>query len=174
MSKTTTDTPRVWMACLSCYNGGTMHGNWFGGDDTLEAEMAKLFEIKDGLAKCGGEEFVAHDFEGFGDYDLGEVSATQAAKVGAWIEEHGEVGLLALANFHGNFDDAEAAIGEYCGAFDSLAAYAEDFYEQTGDLKSMGDLVRFVDWEAVGREWEMGGDIWTIEKDGEVHIFGNV
>ena len=36
MGNTITDTPRAWVGCLACYNGGDLVGDWVDGEDAAE------------------------------------------------------------------------------------------------------------------------------------------
>lgn len=62
---TATDSPRIYVACLSSYNAGRLYGRWIelagmDGDD-IRAEIDAM--LKDSPMP-GAEEYAVHDFEG--------------------------------------------------------------------------------------------------------------
>ena len=95
------------------------------------------------------------------------------ARMGAFIAEHGALGAGLLEQFVGDIDQAESALQDcYHGQFASLADYME---ELTAESVTIPEALRYyVDWEAMARDAEMGGEFFTIEtaRD-EVHIFSN-
>jgi Antirestriction protein len=55
-----------------------------------------------------------------------------------------------------------------------LGDYASEFFEETGGLESVPESVRnYIDWEAMGRDWDLGGDISTFEHDRTIYIICN-
>jgi len=88
-SEHSTVVPRIYVACLACYNRGRLHGDWFdvGTDpDELHHEVMGYFatgcetcgeyeaecpECRAFAAPfpCGGEELAIHDHEGLGKVD---------------------------------------------------------------------------------------------------------
>lgn len=60
--------------------------------------------------------------------------------------------------------------GAYCGEYDSVTAYAESWVDDTGMLADVPEnIARYFDYEAFGRDMELGGDI--TEHNG--YIFNN-
>ena len=64
----------------------------------------------------------------------------------------------------------------YRGEYASLADCAEDFLNETGGLEGVADWLKaHIDYEGIGKDWEIGGDIFTIELGyRKVHVFSNV
>jgi len=63
-------------------------------------------------------------------------------------------------------------IQNYCGCYASLADYAEELTEETTQIPE--HLALYIDYEKMGRDMELGGDVFTIETGyQEVHIFWN-
>lgn len=77
-----------------------------------------------------------------------------------------------LLNYFPDIDEARKAAEEnYCGCYKSLADYAEELIDQTQIPES---LAYHIDYEKIGRDMELGGDVLTIETGyEEVHIFWN-
>ena len=87
-----------------------------------------------------------------------------------FIEKHGAVGE-ALLDYYSNLEDARIAMEEnYSGCYDSVADYARDLTEDAGDIPS--HLAGYIDYESMGRDLELGGEIIAIETGfAKVHIF---
>ena len=165
------DAPRVYLACLASYNAGTLHGRWADATDAegLRAEVAAM--LAESPAE-GAEEFAIHDHEGFGSWGPDEYeSLDDVAAKAAFIVERGAVGAEVLTHFSGRLDEAEAAFEEYAGEWPDLGHFAEDLTEQSG--VAIPDSVRlYVDYDAMGRDLELGGDLFTVRTDFQsVHVF---
>jgi antirestriction protein len=169
-------TPRIYVACLSSYNAGELHGVWV---DAVDADAIQT-AVDAMLAKSKHEpheEWAIHDFEGFKGatltefHDFGDV-----AEIGACIKEHGEV-FAQLLEHHGmDVDRAlEVMKEDYHGAWDSLEEYAESYMDDTGMLQGLPENLRcYFDYEKFARDMELGGDVFTVEtSDGKTHVFSN-
>src|SRR5690606_21286103 len=89
----------------------------------------------------------------------------------AFIDEHGELAGKLVAHFCGDLNEARAAFEDYAGEYKSLEDFAYEFTEQTG-VKIPDSLANYIDYAAMGRDLEYGGDVFTIETGfEEVHIF---
>ncbi len=166
--------PRIYVADLAAYNAGHLHGVWINAGDDLDdikdqiGEMLKKSPVKD------AEEYAIHDYEGFGGYEISEYEGIETAhKIAYFIEDHPELGGELLAHFCGDIEEANKAIEEhYCGEYSSLADYAQNLTGDTTDIPK--HLEFYIDYECMGRDMEMSGDIFTIETSfDKVHIFWN-
>jgi antirestriction protein len=83
------------------------------------------------------------------------------------------LGAGLLEQFVGDIDQAESALQDcYHGQHTSLADYME---ELTTESVTIPEALRYyIDWDAMARDAEMGGEFFTIEtaRD-EVHVFSN-
>ena len=174
MTNLSDSTPRIYVACLAAYNSGYLHGAWIDADqdaDEIRDEIAAM------LARSpikGAEEYAIHDYEGFEGVTIREYASIESvARMGAFIADHGALGAVLLEQFSGDMDQAESTLEDcYHGQFASLADYME---ELTTESVTIPEALRYyVDWEAMARDAEMGGEFFTIEtaRD-EVHIFSN-
>ena len=64
--------PRVWIASLSDYNDGRLHGVWLDANAEAEDLAVGIQEMLARSAMPGAEEWAIHDYEGFGPLRLGE------------------------------------------------------------------------------------------------------
>lgn len=163
--------PRIYVADLAAYNNGKLHGVWIDAalelDDIQEAVSKMLKASPEGFA----EEYAIHDYEGFGSYRVSEYEGLESVhEVACFIEEHEELGAELLAHFS-SIDEARTAIDEnYAGCYESVADFAEELTEDSVQIPD--SLARYIDYNAMAYDMEVGGDIFTIELGHrEVHIF---
>lgn len=164
---------RVYVADLAAYNNGCLHGVWI--DATLEVD--EMQEQVSQMLKATpldeeAEEYAIHDYEGFGAYKVSEYEGLESVhEVACFLEEHGEVGGDVLAHFGDNLEDARKALEEnYNGCYNSLADYAEELTTETSEVPE--HLAFYIDYEKMGRDMELSGDVFTVETGyQEVHVF---
>jgi antirestriction protein len=176
VSKTPKDGgPRIYVADLAAYNAGILHGAWIDAtqdEDDIRAEIQQMLAQS---PEPGAEEFAIHDYEGFGDLRLSEFEDIAAvSRVAQLLSEHGEVFAAVVSHFGGPryLDDAVRAMEEnYQGAYKSLEDWAYELGQDTG-TGCNEYYEQYVDWERVGRDAELGGDVFTVETDdGMTHVF---
>ena len=176
----TTTTPRIYVASLSAYNSGILHGEWIDldgdADDVRDAIAAMLEKCPTNATGHKAEEWAIHDYEGMPGYRVSETEDID--RLVEWAEladTHGDAVWAFAANNCGGPEDFEDA---YAGEWDDLADYAAELVEDCyGDaLKSLPDFLRYhIDWEGVGRDMELNGDITTADAPGgTVYVFRNV
>jgi len=166
---------RIYVACLAAYNNGYLHGEWIDAtrdmDDIQEQVQAML---KASPVEEEAEEYAIHDHEGFDGYPIGEYEGLERAhELACFIEEHGNIASELLNQFGGDIKDAtKAKEDNYCGCYSSVADYAQELTEQTGDIPK--HLEFYIDYIRMAYDMEVSGDIFTIETaHEEVHIFWN-
>lgn len=149
------------------------------------------------------EELWVMDLDDCAPFIDGECSPTHAQAVGEALAELDDdelellrvyvegIGAQSLAKVDGITDWADAAAearDKFVGRAESLAAWAENFAEETGllsmwtrqdnrtfrDVKltdddGMSAILRNIDWEDVGEEWTQG--MTVVNHDGELWIF---
>ena len=174
--------PRIYVASLADYNAGRLHGRWIDADQSAvavrEAISLMLAQSKEPIA----EDWAIHDYEGFFDLRLSEFEdIDRVAEAATLLTVHGAVFAGLLSHFGGvqNIDEARQYMTEgYHGAFRNLEEYAAEFIEDcySDALKQIPEWLRYhIDYEGVARDWELSGDIFTVECDGMVHVFsGNI
>jgi antirestriction protein len=175
MARKKKDTPRIYVASLSDYNAGRLHGRWIDAtdaDDIREEIQAMLAKSPDPYA----EEWAIHDYENFAGVSLGEYEDLDlVAEAAQLLEEHGELAGHVIGHFGGltELDEAKTALTEnYAGSADSLEDWAAELLDGTGELESLPEHLRgYFDYEAYARDIELSGDIFTVEVDGTVHVF---
>jgi len=167
--------PRIYAASLSDYNAGILHGRWIDANQSAEAIHAEIQAMLNESKESLAEEWAIHDYEGFGQWGLREFECIDAiAAVARCIAEHGEV----FAGLMGHCSDIEEAHrymqNGYRGEFESVKEYAETFIDDVygSDVDRLPEIIRYhIDFEGIARDFELSGDIFTIECDRKVHIF---
>jgi len=164
---------RVYVADLAAYNNGFLHGVWVDATQELDDMQEQVSEmLKASPCEEVAEEYAIHDYEGFGAYSVSEYEGLESVhEVACFLEEHGEVAGDVLAHFVDNLDDARKALEEnYNGCYSSLADYAEELTTETSEVPQ--HLAFYIDYDRMGRDMEMSGDIFTVETGcQEVHVF---
>lgn len=174
----TTSTPRIYVASLSDYNAGILHGAWIDAtaDDLAEQVEAMLGNSptarRDG---CPAEEYAIHDHDGFCGLRVGEYdSLDSVAALAAALADAGEAeALAAFVDAGHDLDEFEDA---YWGRWSSVEEYAADYIESTGVLADASELVaRYFDFTAFARDLVLGGDIWTAPASGgDMYVFASI
>ena len=92
-------------------------------------------------------------------------------EVACFIEEYPELAAELLGHFGDSIEEARKAIEDnYSGCYKSLADYAQELTEETSEIPEHLEL--YIDYERMGRDMELSGDIYAIETSyEEVHIF---
>lgn len=177
MSAAIDTTPRVWIACLTCYADGRLVGEWF---PAIDAESIGLDEIH---AAYGGTRFGCEEAWVFDTDNLPlarEMSVTEASEWGRLLAEVEESqrdpfvawvrsGLLDLLPGEAreqlsSFEDA------YCGEWDSFRDYAEQLADDIGLLADVDDTIAaYFDWDAWTRD--LAYDYTTAPAPGGVYVF---
>ncbi len=164
---------RIYVACLAAYNNGKLHGIWIDATQDLDDIQDQVNEMLEASPEEDAEEWAIHDYEGYGSYSLSEYEGIQSAHgIACFIEEHGEIAAELLGHFS-TIDEAKKAMGDnYAGCHESVADFAEELTTDTTEIPE--SLAFYIDYEKMGRDMELGGDVFTIETGyREVHIFWN-
>lgn len=162
---------KIYVACLAAYNNGQLHGAWLNLD--LDTTSDDITAHIDGVIKsspvAGAEEYAVHDYDGipssFGENpDFDAIIAYVAA-----VFEYGQDVVEAAADCFG-IDYAISALedGQYNGEFQSETTFAEHIVDECGMLKDAGELSRYFDFEAFGRDLFISD--YTISNG---HVFRN-
>lgn len=166
---------RIYVADLAAYNNGFLHGAWIDATQELDEIREQInIMLKASPIEEEAEEYAIHDYEGFGGYSVSEyLGIEELQEVACFIEEHPEIGSDVLSHFGDDIEDARKALEEnYCGCHKSVADYAQELTEDTSEIPK--HLEFYIDYDRMGRDMEMSGDIFTIETaHDEVHIFWN-
>lgn len=182
--------PYIYVASLSDYNAGRLHGVWIDANQSAEEITAEVEAMLKESPSADAEEWAIHDYEGFGPIRLSEwESFDRVVALAEMIETHGEAFAAWFADVDVDpADDLEEAfVDAYQGEFESRADYAQSLAEETGILQqyTVHDYSMFqqpddlsslwpfscIDWDRAGGELIAGGDIWTTAGKSGVLVF---
>lgn len=192
-----TDTPNIYVASLSDYNGGKLHGVWIDATDELDEihEQIKVMlaaspEFKEFPQGGPAEEYAIHDYSGFGALKLGEYDDIERVhKIACAIGEHGQAvtAWLELSDdntvddfeehFRGQHDSdedfARATVSEIGWASTPAQLYTSQ-YGEGGTVNVFEALESYLDWEHIARDLIQHGNYSSTpanEDGGGVYIF---
>ena len=165
---------RIYIADLAAYNEGRLVGKWIEADSAVN-------EAEDFLAEIAPHEDIAiHAHEGFG-LTVGEYESMQDIEdfaevydkvqdgdaFAAWLDYQG-YGLSEAKDRKEEFEDA------YQGQHDSEEDYAEQLLDDTGELNSIPEHLRYYfDYDAYARD-QLISDCFSVKcKTGGIYVFNN-
>lgn len=163
---------KIYVADLAAYNSSILHGVWI---DVSQDEESINEAIKTMLATSpidNAEEWAIHDHEGFQGINISEHEGIeQLVEYATFLNEYPDFGGELLNHLSNNLDEAnQVASDNYQGSYSSLADYAQELTEQTTEIPD--NLAYYIDYEKLGRDMDMNGDIFTIEEGYQtVHVF---
>jgi antirestriction protein len=184
---------RVYVACLSSYNNGILHGAWC---DAVDADS--LNENIQAILKASpmhdAEEWAIHDYEGFGSLytKLGENPKIETlCKLGEALQglsnKHDlaydytyELGADVLAEFISDFgldiEDMDDVMQEFenrfQGVHDTFEEFAENLFDELYLHTVPDDVKNYIDYEKFARD--LSYDYTEISTgDGNVAVFYN-
>ena len=118
--------PRIYVASLTDYNAGILHGEWIEASDdaeTMQDGIDSMLAASPTTRRYGdiSEEWAIHDYEGFGQLRISEYEPlSKIAALASGITEHG-MAFTAWAEYSGS--DSEQLEGfddHYLGEWDSV------------------------------------------------------
>lgn len=165
---------KIYVACLAAYNEGILHGAWINLNECNDSDDIHNL-INDMLSKSpipNAEEWAVHDTDGISGLDkleLGDMIKLNECDTPDLI-----MGLINQGVVNNIEDAIEYHENNYQGQHDSLSDYAQEFFESCGYLDDLPDLIKYhIDYESMGRDFELGGDIFTIESGRTIHVYTN-
>lgn len=171
--------PRIYVASLSDYNAGVLHGTWIDADQEPDELQAAVSEMLARSPSGHAEEFAVHDFELFGDYHVDEYDSLDwISTIASGITEHGPAFAAWAARCDHEDESLERFEDAYRGDWPSVAEYAEDMLDDLGYLSELDNAVPEglrpyvgVDIADFARDLELGGDITSVDHPSGVWIF---
>jgi antirestriction protein len=169
---------QIYVACLSAYNNGYLHGEWI---DATQDEEDILAEIHTMLAASPvvelygevAEEWAIHCYEGFHGIEIGEYeSISRVAQLAQELEEHGEPYAAYLGYFSdGTVDDFE---DKYRGCFENREDFAYNLYDEMGtiqELEKAGLNSHYINFAAIARDLFIDGYTAIEQGYNECYVF---
>jgi len=166
------DIGEIYVASLSDYNAGRLHGTWIDCDEGADSIWE---QINDMLAKspeasicqwCGNpvkgehighqpmggiaEEWEIHDYQGWGSIRGIDkhYSIEQLAEMGMALAEHGEFYEVWSADT--GETDPKIFEDQRWGEFESASEFGQQWFDGVYDSSAYSELYNYVDWESYG------------------------
>lgn len=182
------ESPHIYVASLTDYNAGILHGTWLDANDTVEGlqEGIDVMLATSPTAERYGEpaeEWAIHDFEGWGRIEVDEhESLATVTRLAEGLERHGEA-FGAYVDVVGTTGAEELAQFEerYLGQFVSLEDYGDSLLADMGvdvdDLPDVPEGLRpYVTIDVAGwvRDMQLNGEIRGVEGGNGVYVFWTI
>lgn len=170
-------TPRVYIACLSSYNNGDLHGDWINLNGSEEISR-RISLILDSSPVSKAKEYAIHDHEYCGNIHeysgIDEINEIVNAYQAAQSEGIEWADLVAYCEYQSEDLSPEAVKSyqeRFAGSAYSLQAWCESFLEESGQFEECSEtLRRYFNIEAYARDLEIN-DVFTIDRLGETLVF---
>ena len=180
--------PRIYLASLTDYNAGILHGRWVDADHDTEIlhEATQEMLAKSPTAARYGEpakEWAIHDFEGFGNVRLREFqSLDEVSQLAQGIVEHGQafgVWWEDIRDMAPEDDPDHSFEQRFEGEFSSTIEWAESLLDGMGVSldyfpgvpEGLWPYVQ-LDVEGWVRDMEINGESQVVEGGRGVYVFG--
>lgn len=174
--------PRIYVASLSDYNNGILHGAWIEAAQDAEDIKAAVDEMLRSSSSPGAEEWAIHDYEGFGALQLSEYDSFESvARVAEGIAKHGPA-FAAWASLVGIDSDRLDDFADcYVGEWQNGAAWVEESLEDLDVLDPALDQLPahmrpylHFDYEGYFKDLMTEGSIDAVERpEGGYFVFWN-
>jgi antirestriction protein len=172
------DDPRIYVASLSDYNAGRLHGAWINAnqepEELQEAITAMLAKSKEPIA----EEWAIHDYEGFGPLRLSEYEAIEhISQIAQGIAEHG-LAFAHWADYLGSsqWEYLDRFEDGFMGRWDSTTEFAESLLDDMGfyiDALVDEQWQPYVHFDIDAFARDLSYDFHVAEDDQGVYVFDN-
>jgi antirestriction protein len=161
------DKPSIYIACLSAYNSGRLHGSWIVPKTTEEELLKQVEEVLKSSPMPDAEEWAIHDYNNFPN--LGEYpSSKKIVETQKAIEQYGIKVVQGFIEIFGDGQDLEKIDEAYHGEWDSFKDFACDNADELMNIPE--HISSYFDYEKYERDLSM--DYAEAEADGyKVHIF---
>jgi antirestriction protein len=169
---------QIYVADLSAYNNGYLHGTWIDAtqdEEDINAEIQTMLAASPVVELYGevAEEWAIHSYEGFHGIEIGEYeSIARVAQLAQELEEHGEPYAAYLGYFSdGTVDDFE---DKYRGCFENREDFAYNLYDEMGtiqELEKAGLNSHYIDFAAIARDLFIDGYTAIEQGYNECYVF---
>ena len=169
--------PRVWIGCLSCYNGGRLVGDWYDADI---ADLVTPEDLHGGATQH--EELWVMDHENFLGTISGECSPSYAAEIARILKDLSPEEAGAFATWMSELGTdvepdrwVERFRDEFRGSYESQAHFAQEWAEVTAEPEDKARMrvwpFNSINWERAADELFSGGFHAEPASGGGVYVF---
>jgi len=172
--------PRIYVASLSDYNAGRLHGAWIDAARDVDELQEDIATMLGRSPEPIAEEWAIHDYEGFSKARLSEYEDLRTVSIlGRGIHEYGSAFAAWFSILERSLEDSdfERFQDAYFGTWNSVEDYAEEYLDGIGARAELEQIPEWLqpyvklDIEGFARDLVMGGDISVVEDEDGVHVF---
>ena len=164
--------PSVYVGTYGKYNEGSLCGLWI--DLSSFSDYDEFIDFCNAIhADEEDPELMAQDYEAFPrqGYNEGFMSEEDFDHIQEYTELCDKYDVDAVDDYMEFADELDNFEEAYCGEWDSEEDFARHIVEECYDLeKLMGDLSRYFDYEAFGRDLFM----WDYNMGANNHVFRRI
>jgi antirestriction protein len=157
-----TETPSIYVVCLSSYNNANSHGEWIDcnrDSDEIMTDIKAMLSCSPMSKIQACEEWAIHAYEGFCGISIDEhESIDRIVELAQKLEEHGEAFAAYLEHY--NLEDIDDFEERYQGCYKNKQDFAEEYYDDAGmtdQIEKAGLKACYIDFEAIARDMFMDG-----------------
>lgn len=166
--------PQIYVASLSDYNAGVLHGRWLAADQPPEALLAGVSEmLAQSPTSRRAEEWAIHDYTGFGAVELSEYEpVANVSRLAMGIARHGPA-FAAWAALGGREPERLELFEEvFRGEWERLEDYAAELLDDLGATEALEQLPEWLqpyvrmDDDRFAQDLRLGGDVQVMSAPG--------
>lgn len=170
--------PRIYVASLSDYNAGNLHGVWIDANQDASDIMSAIKEMLLKSSQSVAEDWALHDYEGFCGINLSEYTNIKTvSELAKAVIKHGSAFAAYWNNLGGEeYCSIEDFEDKYFGTYESEVRFVEEIWENDGifdKLLEIGINRYYLDLESVARDWFINDYFSVIEDSKTCHVFSN-
>ena len=172
--------PRIYVASLSDYNAGYLHGEWIdAAQEPVDLQAAVSEMLSRSPNDPHAEEFAIHGYEQFGPYNVAEYDSIDwISRVARGIAEHGPAFAAWAEQCDHDEEELDRFDEAYRGEWNSLEEYAEQLLDDFGlnrDLEeTIPELLQgyvHIDVAAFARDLQAGLGVTVVRDNHRVYVF---
>ena len=164
--------PGIYVACLSSYNAGILHGVWLDADQPVDELRLKITEMLKKSTIPYAEEWEVNDTIDFNGVDIQTASLDEIGRMADFIRTYGELGaeVLKYVRYEEDYIDQAHTLMEehYQGSYDRAEDFARDLIEACGDISER--VAPYIDYKCIARDLLLS-DYFVLEADYKLHVF---
>jgi antirestriction protein len=151
--------PQLYVACLSAYNNGFLHGMWIDATqeyDSIREDIEWMLSWSPCREYEACEEWAIHDFQNWHDIHIDEhEDLERLAELAQTLSEHGKA-FAVYYSYYGSDASNKDFHSSYYGEYESEEDFVYEQWEEQGQIKKLEELgisTSYINWEAIATDW---------------------
>lgn len=154
------ETPKIYVACLSAYNAGYLHGLWIDGTqqpEDIEDDIKWMLSWSPVADTESCDEWAIHDYEFWQGIQLSEYEDIErVSELAQLLEEHGKAYAVYFQHYGNNYATEEDFKDRYLGEYEDEKDFVYQMWEECGKIQQLEELnipSFYIDWKAIVQDW---------------------